>query len=291
MHRVVRRSLLLLPLLCLSGTVDVAYAQQQAISFDERPSLKIVAPAFADADITRLTATLDALLASKESATKTLTLWNFARQLQAGRLTPAQEKTVLAHLDTVAKSHPAESEAVSRARYMVSKLTIGKVAPEIVGVDLSGAPLRLSDHRGKVVVLIFGAEWCGICRTMYPYERLMLELYKNWPLEVLGVETGSSARALQDLRAREGLTYRAWWDAPSETDHGAIAAEWNAAGVPTVYLIDENGVIRFVDLRYEDLLKGVRQLLAEHTEPLSRTASSAGPGLPPGASPGNAPVP
>jgi hypothetical protein len=88
------------------------------------------------------------------------------------------------------------------------------------------------------------------------------------------VETGSSPQAVRELRAKERLTYRAWWDAPSDDDHGAIASAWNAAGVPTVYLIDEDGVIRFVDLRYEDLLKGVRQLLAEHTPSAPRTASN-----------------
>ena len=273
MHRVVRRSLLLAPLLLLGAAVDQAQAQQP-ISFDERPSLKLVTPEFTDADITRLTGTLDALLASGARGTTTdLTLWNFARQLQAGRLSPAQEEQVLAHLETVARRYPAQAEAAARAGRMVTRLTVGKVAPEIVGVDLTGAPLRLSDYRGKVVVLIFGAEWCGICRTMYPYERLMLELYRNWPLEVLGVETGSSPRALLETRSKEGLTYRAWWDAPSETDHGAIASAWNAVGVPTVYLLDQDGVIRFVDLRYEDLLKGVRQLLTEHRAPVSRTAS------------------
>jgi peroxiredoxin len=190
-------------------------------------------------------------------------------------MTAAQERRVLAHLDGVGRSYPAQAEAVGRAQQMIRRLTVGKMAPEIVGVDLEGVPLRLTDYRGRVVVLIFGAEWCGICRTLYPYERLMLELYENWPLEVLGVETGSSPEAVRTLRAKERLTYRAWWDAPSETGEGPIAEAWNAAGVPTVYLIDEDGIIRFVDLRYEDLLKGVRQLLAEHTPPATRTVSTA----------------
>jgi peroxiredoxin len=270
MHDVVRR--FLLGFFLCSIFPALAHAQQP-INFDARPSLELVAEAFSDADILRLTDTLDALL-RRESATSGLTLWNFARQLQAGRLTAAQEDNVLAHLDGVVRAYPSQAESVDRARSMIRKLTIGKVAPDIAGVDLDGAPLRLSDHRGKVVVLIFGAEWCAICRTMYPYERLMLELYSNWPLEVLGVQTGSNPQALLEQRSRERLNYRTWWDAPSGTDPGAIAAAWNAAGVPTVYLLDQDGVIRFVDLRYEDLLKGVRQLLDEHLRPVSRNASA-----------------
>ena len=40
-------------------------------------------------------------------------------------------------------------------------LKVGKVAPEIVGEDLDGKPLKLSDHRGKVVVVCFWATWCA----------------------------------------------------------------------------------------------------------------------------------
>ena len=271
MHRVIHR-VPLLALLLLFPMVDEARGQQP-IGFDERPNLKLVTPVFTNADLTRLTETLDALLSSDAShGTIDLTLWHFARRLQSGRLSPAQEETVLAHLDGVARRYPLHADAAAGARLMVRQLTVGKVAPDIVGVDLAGAPLRLSDHRGRVVVLIFGAEWCGICRTMYPYERLMLELYRNWPLDVLGVETGSSPEARLEMRSREGLTYRAWWDGPSEDDRGTIRSAWNAVGVPTVYLLDGDGVIRFVDLRYEDLLKGVRQLLAEHTT-VSKTAT------------------
>ena len=66
------------------------------------------------------------------------------------------------------------------------------------------------------------------------------------------------------LRAQDetGISSRAWWDAPnSAAPHGAIAAAWQVSGWPSTYVIDGDGVIRFVDVRDEELLKAVRQLV------------------------------
>jgi peroxiredoxin len=198
-------------------------------------------------------------------------LWNFVRRLQEGRLTAAQEARVLRHLDGIARTRPATAEVVADAQRMVGTLLPGKVAPDIAGRDLDGQPLKLSDYRGKVVVLRFSAEWCGICRTLNPYERLMQELYANWPFAILSVETGSTEQAVKKMKAEAGLTYRSFWDPLPETGgSGPIGSAWNVRGYPSVYVLDKNGVIRFVDVRYEDLLKAVRQLVNEEPAAVAR---------------------
>ena len=52
----------------------------------------------------------------------------------------------------------------------VHNLAVGKPAPEINGVDFDGKPLKLSDYRGKVVVLVFWGTWCGPCMAEVPHE-------------------------------------------------------------------------------------------------------------------------
>jgi peroxiredoxin len=247
---------------------------QVPIGFFERPSLTIEASQFSDREVGGLLTTLDALLAEQGDARDPAALRaatdkhlaDFVRQLQGGRLAPTQELIVTTYLDAMAVARPADSAAIAGVRRVVTTLLPGKVAPDIAGVDLDGQTFRLSDHRGKVVVLLFSAEWCGICRTLNPYERLMQDLYKNWPFSILSVETGSSPAVMKQRKAQESLRYRSWWDARSESGgRGAIASAWNVAGYPAIYVLDAQGVIRFVDVRYEDLLKAVRQLVNEHT--------------------------
>jgi peroxiredoxin len=244
-------------------TPSVSGAQEDA--FPERQPLTLELKRFDDREISALTATLDRLIAAPVTPDQAKTaLWNFGRQLQGGTMTTAQEGRIVGHLDGIARARPAAAPSVAGAVRMVTTLRPGKMAPDIVGRDLNGAPLRLKDYRGKVVVLMFSADWCGICHTLVPYERLLLDLYKNWPFAILSVESGSSPDATLKAKAERGLSYPSWWDGIDGEGAGPITAAWNASGLPAIYVIDAKGVIRFVDTRDEDLLKAVRQLLTEH---------------------------
>src|SRR4051812_49285090 len=66
---------------------------------------------------------------------------------------------------------------------------IGYAAPEIKGTDLDGQPFKLSDYRGKVVLLSFSGEWCSACRLYHKYERRVVEEYQDRPFVALGVNT------------------------------------------------------------------------------------------------------
>jgi peroxiredoxin len=251
----------------LGGAPASAEAQQDA-AFGLSSARELVLPEFADREVAALLTALDAAIAGPQPGPSIdaarHTLWSFAKRLQAVRLSPSQESSVLDHLDHLGHALPAFRDPIMRASFMVRALTVGKPAPEMMGQDLAGSSFRLSDYRGKVVVVTFSADWCAICRSQHPYFRLMQELYANWPFAILGVETGA-AETVQRLKAEHGLAFRSVWDGPGGgAGRGPIATAWNVQGWPTTYVLDADGVIRFVDLRDEDLLKGVRQLLAEH---------------------------
>jgi peroxiredoxin len=212
--------------------------------------------------------TVDRLLAEQADAadwprTAGDVLMTFARRLQGGRLSRAQEARVVARLESIGASRPDATTAVAGPLQIVRQFTVGKTAPDIVGTDLDGQPLRLSAYRNKVVLVAFSAEWCAICRSQIPYERFLADRYQRWPFALLGVQTGTSRDAAKRAQDETGISSRAWWDPPAGADapHGAIAATWQVSGWPITYVIDGNGVIRFVDVRDEDLLRAVRQLV------------------------------
>jgi len=268
----------LLPAVAAALVLWPALAEaRQAPALGAPAARPLVVPEFGDRDVAELLAALDTAILGSQPALSPeeagYTLWTFIRRLQTGRMTASQESSVIEHLAAIGRANAEYRPPVEQASFMVRALTVGKTAPETTGVDLNGSAFSLGDYRGRVVVLAFSAEWCGICRSQYPYYRLMQELYANWPLVILGVEAGAR-ETVSRLKSQHGLTYRSWWDGTeTEGTRGPIASTWNVHGWPTTYVLDANGVVRFVDLRDEDLLKGVRQLLAEQADrPADSTA-------------------
>jgi peroxiredoxin len=257
---------------CLLAFVHAAAAAAQdvqRIGFLEPPTRDLSIPAFSDAAVGQLLTTLDQffsapLPADDPLADPELQLWKFTRWLQTGLLSAGQEARVTAHLDALAAAQPKYATLIERERRIIPTLMIGKTAPEIVGRDLDGVEFKLSDYRGRVVVLTFSGDWCGICRAQYPYQRLLTELYKDWPFAMLSVNSDESVEAARQAKEERRLPYRSWWDGYGESKiEGPISTMYNIYGWPTTYVLDEQGVIRFVDLRQEDLLKAVHQLMDE----------------------------
>ncbi len=259
--------------LCASLLLSVAAAPalaQEDIGFATVKPHEIVVPSFTDAQVTSLLTTLDTLLARQKDPSKwakdaDIHFWRLMNRLQTGKLSNEQRDKVLAHFDGLEKAHPADKTFIDKQRTMVSTRMIGQVAPDIVGKDLDGAEFKLSEFRGKVTVLYFTGEWCGPCRGEYPYQRLMLEVHKGKPFAIVGVNSDSKVDVAQKSKKDNRLEYRSWWDGyvDKKSTEGPIADEWNVTGWPTIYILDTKGVIRFVNLRNEDVLKAVNQLLRE----------------------------
>ncbi len=121
-------------------------------------------------------------------------------------------------------------------------LGLGKPAPESEGEDIDGKSFKLSDYRGKVVLLSFWGFWCPPCRKMFPHERALVTQYANKPFALLGVNTDSERDEARRLVKEEDITWRSWWNGGQS---GAISRRWNVSSLPSFFLLDAKGVIRY----------------------------------------------
>jgi len=117
-------------------------------------------------------------------------------------------------------------------------LRVGKKAPEIVGKDVEGKTFKLSDYRGKVVVLDFFADWCPYCVRMYSEERELVEKMAGKPFAILGVNCDGKDTLRQILEDKK-VTWRCWSDGKG----GPIAETWQLEGYPLMFVIDHEGII------------------------------------------------
>jgi S1-C subfamily serine protease/peroxiredoxin len=149
-------------------------------------------------------------------------------------------------------------ERVEPQLFECRSLKVGAPVPEIEGPDVDGREFKLSDHRGKVVLLEFWADWDRNCTELYPHLRLLAEMHKGRPFVILGVngDTRERLRTVTDLKQ---VSWRSW----SDGHGGGIATKWNIHALPTIYLIDHTGTIRFKALKQSELEPAVEQLVKE----------------------------
>jgi peroxiredoxin len=143
----------------------------------------------------------------------------------------------------------------------LSKLAIGKAAPEIEADDLDGVPFRLTQHRGKVVVLSFWATWCGPCMAMVPHERTLVKRFEGKPFALLGINGDLDRDAAKRAVGEHQINWRSWWNASAKKE--PISTTWNVRRWPTGYVIDHKGIIRYKNLRGRELEAAVERLLQE----------------------------
>lgn len=137
---------------------------------------------------------------------------------------------------------------------------VGTVAPEIEGEDFDGNHVKLSDYRGKVVVVAFWASWCKPCRDMIPHERALVERYAGKPFVMLGVNNDENPNAARKVIASEGMCWPSCQTGGSENE---INERWNIEYLPSLYVIDGAGVVRYARVTGASLDRAVDTLLAE----------------------------
>jgi thiol-disulfide isomerase/thioredoxin len=137
---------------------------------------------------------------------------------------------------------------------------IGMPAPDIDGEDFDGKRLRLSDYRGKVTVVVFWASWCPPCRAMIPHERELVETHRGAPFALLSVNSDEDQDQARAIMARQQMTWPNW---KTSGTSDPIARNWGVKSWPAIYVLDVNGIVRYMNVRGPQLENAVDTLLAE----------------------------
>ena len=115
----------------------------------------------------------------------------------------------------------------------------GKTAPDFTLDTLEGQAVKLSDYRGKAVLLNFWATWCGPCKVEMPWFVDLQKQYGSQGLQIIGVAMDDSGKDAIDKFAKEmGVNYVILQGKEAVGD-----AYGGVLGLPTTFFIDRNGKI------------------------------------------------
>ncbi len=118
---------------------------------------------------------------------------------------------------------------------------VGVNAPDFVLTDINGQPHSLSSMKGKVVVIDFWATWCPPCQASIPIMNKLYEKFKGANFEMLGISIDDGAGADGMVRSFVKNFQVAY---PVARDDKGVADMYGVSGIPNLFIIGKDGVIR-----------------------------------------------
>jgi peroxiredoxin len=162
-----------------------------------------------------------------------------------------------AQLDGV-RDHPRFKKLVAACATLIG---VGREAKDFHVTLLDGSSFSLVAQRGKVVLLDFWDVRCGPCRKEMPNLKRIFKDFKDKGLEIVGISLDTERALLEDYLKEAALPWKiaCSWDGWDDQ----TAQLYRISATPSTWVIDRHGIVRYFDVRGEELRRAVEALIRE----------------------------
>ena len=143
--------------------------------------------------------------------------------------------------------------AVTCTLYASNSL-LGKTAPDFTLRSNAGDNKKLSELRGKVVMLNFWATWCGPCRQEMPKLAELKSLHDEYDFELLGINIDEDRAKALRLAKKLSVNFPILFDETKQ-----VSKNYSIDAMPMTILIDRDGTVRYVHRGYKENYIGLYQ--------------------------------